>query len=127
MNLRSSTTMLALVFSAAGPCGAATLHVGPQRTYRAPSAAAAAVHDGDTVMIDAGTYTDCAVWQANGLTIVGAGREETVIGGTSCEGKGAAMELISLRCAFLSVQKLVEMYSPKWISVLPCAARLPHR
>jgi hypothetical protein len=80
--------MLALVFVTANPCRAATLHFGHDRRYHQPSDAAAVAHDGDTVLIDSGTYRDCAVWQANRLTIVGAGRKETVIGGRSCEDKG---------------------------------------
>jgi hypothetical protein len=50
----------------------AVLHVGPAEPYRVPSQAAAVAHDGDTVLIDAGTYKgDVAVWKANNLTIKG--------------------------------------------------------
>ena len=35
-----------------------TLRVGPDETYRQPSAAAAAALNGDTIVIDAGHYTD---------------------------------------------------------------------
>jgi hypothetical protein len=53
----------------------AVLHVGPTETYKLPSQAAAAAHDGDTVLIDAGTYKgDVAVWKANNLTITGVDR-----------------------------------------------------
>lgn len=53
---------------------AATLQVGPDKAYPTPCAAAAAVADGDTVEIDAGTYTgDTCAWTANGLTIEGVG------------------------------------------------------
>ena len=67
-------------------CGAKTLEVGPDRYYKAPSAAAAVVADGDTVDIDPGEYFDCAVWSANGLTIEGRGAG-AVITDKTCEGK----------------------------------------
>ncbi len=52
----------------------AVLLVGPTRPFTKPSQAAAVAQDGDTVRIDAGTYTnDAAVWQANDLTIEGVG------------------------------------------------------
>jgi hypothetical protein len=66
---------------------AATLEVGPGKTYEMPSAAAAAAHDGDRISIAAGSYFDCAVWRANGLTIEGAGPEGTIITDKACNGK----------------------------------------
>jgi hypothetical protein len=66
---------------------AATLEVGSGKTYRLPSAAAAAARDGDTIAIAAGSYSDCAVWKASNLTIEGAGPDTTVITGTPCSGK----------------------------------------
>jgi hypothetical protein len=69
------------------PALAATLEVGPGKTYAAPSAAAAAAHDGDHIVIAAGSYFDCAVWRANDLTIEGAGPEATVITDKVCNGK----------------------------------------
>lgn len=52
----------------------AVLLVGPTETYKLPSQAAAAAHNGDTIEIDAGTYTnDVAVFTANNLTIEGVG------------------------------------------------------
>jgi hypothetical protein len=51
---------------------AATLQVGPGRTYTVPSAAAAVAGDGDIIEIDAGEYVgDVAFWTANNLTIRG--------------------------------------------------------
>ena len=69
------------------PALSATLEVGVGKTYTTPSAAAAAAHDGDHVMIAAGSYFDCAVWRANNLTIEGAGPEATVITDKVCDGK----------------------------------------
>ncbi len=69
------------------PTRAATLEVGEGKTYAAPSAAAAAAHNGDHVVIAAGSYFDCAVWRANDLTIEGAGPEATVITDKTCNGK----------------------------------------
>jgi hypothetical protein len=52
--------------------GGAVLRVGPAETYKRPSQAAAAAHDGDVIQIRAGTYKgDVAVWRANNLTITG--------------------------------------------------------
>ena len=67
---------------------AATLQVGPGKPYAMPSAAAAAAHDGDHIVIAAGSYFDCAVWKANNLTIEGAGPDATVITDKTCMGKG---------------------------------------
>jgi len=86
-----AAALLAAGFAAAGlsgPARAATLEVGAGKTYAAPSAAAAAAHDGDHIVIAAGSYFDCAVWRANDLTIEGAGPEATVITDKSCNGKG---------------------------------------
>jgi hypothetical protein len=69
------------------PTRAATLEVGAGKAYAAPSAAAAAAHDGDHVVIAAGSYFDCAVWRANDLTIEGAGPEATIITDKTCNGK----------------------------------------
>jgi hypothetical protein len=76
-----------LIVGAPAVTRAATLAVGPNQPYRLPSAAAAAAHDGDHVTIAAGTYSDCAVWKANNLTIDGAGPDATMISGTPCAGK----------------------------------------
>lgn len=66
---------------------AMTLEVGAGKTYPLPSAAAAAARDGDHIVIAAGSYTDCAVWKANDLTIEGAGPDTTVIADKVCLGK----------------------------------------
>ena len=47
--------------------------VGPARTYTVPSAVAGLVADGDTVQVDAGLYTDCAVWTKSNLLLQGVG------------------------------------------------------
>jgi len=52
---------------------ARTLLVGPERELKAPSDAAVLVNDGDTILIDPGSYADCAIWRANNLTIEGEG------------------------------------------------------
>jgi hypothetical protein len=69
------------------PASAATLEVGAGKPYATPSAASAAAHDGDHVLIGPGTYYDCAVWHASDLLIEGAGAEATVITDTTCGGK----------------------------------------
>lgn len=71
------------------PCATASvLQVGPGRAYDLPSAAAAAAEDGDTVEIAPGSYFDCAIWRASGLTIIGAG-PGVEITDKACGGKAA--------------------------------------
>ena len=77
--------ILAVCLSRQAP--AATLEVGTDKQYKMPSAAAAVAHDGDHITIAPGSYSDCAVWKANDLTIEGAGLDATVITGTPCDGK----------------------------------------
>jgi hypothetical protein len=66
-----------------------TWRVGPHRALTTPSAAAAVARDGDTVLIDAGTYTgDVATWTQDDLTLRGAGgRAHLRAGGRSAQGK----------------------------------------
>lgn len=73
---------------AAGPAMARILHVGPGEPYAMPSAAAASAEAGDTVLIAPGTYFDCAVWTASGLTIEGEGEGATLTD-KPCNGKAA--------------------------------------
>ena len=47
--------------------------VGPSRTLKTPSQAAAVAKDGDHVRIDAGQYKDCAVWRAGNLILEAVG------------------------------------------------------
>jgi hypothetical protein len=68
------------------PAWAGTLQVGPGRAFAAPSAAAQAAQDGDTITIDPGDYYDCAIWNHNNLTIAGTGPEVRITD-TTCEGK----------------------------------------
>jgi len=69
---------------------AVTFHVGPQRTYKAPSEVASFVNDGDIIEVDAGVYfNDVTVWRKNNLTIRGNnGRAHIQVNGTNAEGKG---------------------------------------
>jgi hypothetical protein len=71
----------------ANPSPAATLKVGPNQTYKAPSAAAAAAKNGDHIEIEPGEYFDCAVWNADNLVIEGTG-PGVVITDKACMGKG---------------------------------------
>ncbi|WP_114423477.1 right-handed parallel beta-helix repeat-containing protein [Nocardioides houyundeii] len=66
-----------------------TLRVGPDRALTTPSAAAAVARDGDTVLIDAGTYTgDVATWTQDDLTLRGVGgRARLRAAGQSAQGK----------------------------------------
>lgn len=66
-----------------------TLRVGPDRALATPSAAAAVARDGDTVLIDAGTYDgDVATWTQDDLTLRGeGGRAHLRADGRSAQGK----------------------------------------
>lgn len=88
MPRRLALTLAALVLIPS-VAHAATLRVGPTRTLTAPSAAAAVARDGDTILIDAGTYSgDVATWRQNGLTIRGVGgRPHLRANGQSAQGK----------------------------------------
>ena len=48
-------------------------NVGSTRTYTLPSQVAGLVNNGDTVDIDAGTYSNCATWNKNNLLLRGIG------------------------------------------------------
>ncbi|HEX3970314.1 MAG TPA: hypothetical protein VHX19_03270, partial [Stellaceae bacterium] len=65
------------------------VHVGPSRDIKTVKDAAAQAKDGDTIEIDAGTYTgDVAIWRANNLTIRGVGgRPHFAADGEAAEGK----------------------------------------
>lgn len=69
--------------------GPRTLRVGPDRSLATPSAAAAVARDGDTVLIDAGTYVgDVATWTQDDLTLRGdGGRAHLRVDGESAQGK----------------------------------------
>ncbi len=65
---------------------ARTLLVGDGREFPLPSSAIAAAHDGDIILIDPGSYFDCATVAQNRLEIAGAG-PKTVITDKACQGK----------------------------------------
>jgi hypothetical protein len=80
---------LAIVVLACGPAAtslAARLEVGRDQALKLPSAAAKIARNGDVIVIDAGTYFDCAIWSANHLTISGADGL-VVITDKTCQGK----------------------------------------
>jgi Right handed beta helix region len=65
---------------------AKVLLVGPERSLRAPSDAAAVVQDGDIVRIDPGEYVDCAIWRASRL-VLEAPEGKAHIRDRACAGK----------------------------------------
>lgn len=70
---------------------ARTLQVGPTRTYKKPSEAAAASIDGDVIEIDAGVYLgDVCTWTRSNLILrgVGSGRAHLNANGANAQGKG---------------------------------------
>lgn len=79
---------LAVLLAFATPAAADTWRVGPGEALRLPSEAAARAGPGDTVLLAAGTYADCAVWRAPGVTIAAMEGAAPVITGPVCEEKG---------------------------------------
>jgi hypothetical protein len=74
--------------AATGGVHAHTLTVGPGKSYTNPSDAIRAADDGDTVVIDPGTYFDCAIVRANNLTIEGAQHDgSAILTDKTCQGK----------------------------------------
>ena len=71
----------------ASPSHGDTLKVGPNQTYKAPSAAAAVAKNGDHIEIEPGQYFDCAVWNADNLVIEGTD-SGVVITDKTCNGMG---------------------------------------
>ena len=80
--------MVVIAMAAASPAMARTLEVGPGKPYAQPSAAIAAAHDGDRILIADGEYFDCAIVRQNGLTIEGTSQQHTVMTDKACQGKG---------------------------------------
>lgn len=87
----AALALSSLPASAAAPAedGPRTWRVGPTRALTTPSAAAAVAGDGDTVLIDAGTYDgDVATWTQDDLTLRGeGGRAHLRVDGESAQGK----------------------------------------
>jgi hypothetical protein len=80
-----------LAFTAVTSASAATLTVGPGKTYAAPCSAFAAAKNGDTIQVDAsGTYSgDVCTIATNNLTIQGVnGRPKINANGQNSGGKG---------------------------------------
>ncbi len=74
MNRTVLSSLLAITLYACG-IDAATFLVGQARAFKTPSDVAGTVGNGDTVLIDTGTYTGQAcTWSANNLTLRGAAR-----------------------------------------------------
>jgi len=84
VNFRHSAVAFALatllLACTIAPARARVIAVGPHRALKLPSEAAAAARDGDTIEIDTGTYRDCSVWRASGLTIEAHGPNVTIAG-----------------------------------------------
>lgn len=74
------------------PAQARDLWVGPTRALKLPSHAAMVAQDGDRVLIDPGTYADCAIWRASRLTIAATG-PDVIIAGPPCEDRGLFITL----------------------------------
>jgi len=86
MSLRGML-LLGLLVAAAGPAEARTLEVGKGKEFSGVAAAASAAQDGDRILIDDGSYFDCAVLHQNNLTIEGTSEAGTVLTDKACQGK----------------------------------------
>lgn len=74
VRLRWAAAVLAAAALIAPSSFAATLRVGPTKTYTTIRAAALAAQNGDSVLIDAGTYTgDVCSWNASNLVVRAVG------------------------------------------------------
>jgi hypothetical protein len=82
---RAGVCGAALMMWLAG-CAPSVLTVGPTHDYKLPSQAIANASSGDTVLIDPGTYHDCAVVRSSDVTIAGTG-PGVVLTGRTCGGK----------------------------------------
>ncbi len=85
------TLLLAPLLLPAPPAAAATLEAGAGKTYKLPSEAIAAAHDGDTVRIAPGEYFDCATVAQSNITIEGEGDSKgagATLTDKACRGKG---------------------------------------
>ncbi len=78
--------LLAALLLAAAPAGARTLGAGPGQEFDLPSRAIAAAQPGDVVLIEPGTYHDCASWAANAVTVAGRA-PGVVLSDTTCGAK----------------------------------------
>ena len=84
-----ATSAAPAVAAAPAEVGSHTWRVGPGRALATPSAAAAVAGNGDTVLIDPGTYVgDVATWTQDDLTLRGdGGRAHLEADGNSAQGK----------------------------------------
>ena len=64
---------IGLLLGLTGPAAARTWQVGSSRADTVPSQVAGRVGNGDTVLIDPGTYADVCCWRANDLVLEGNG------------------------------------------------------
>jgi len=78
--------LLAAALLAATPAGARTLGAGAGQEFDMPSRAIAAAQPGDVVLIEPGTYYDCASWSADAVTVAGRA-PGVVLSDTTCGAK----------------------------------------
>ncbi len=78
--------LLAAAFLAITPAAARILGAGPGQEFGLPSQAIAAAKDGDTVLIEPGTYYDCATWITDAVTVAGRA-PGVVLSDTTCGAK----------------------------------------
>lgn len=87
--LRVAIVALAALTTAIGAVAAQTIQVGPERALKTIAQAARLAKDGDTVEVDAGSYSaDVAVWTQRDLKVRAVGgRARLLADGAAAEGK----------------------------------------
>lgn len=81
MDSRKYLFLICLVISMIGYASAATLEVGQGKTYTTIQSAIDAAKTGDKIMVGEGTYNENPLIKTNGISIIGANREKTIIEG----------------------------------------------
>jgi len=81
-----AAALLPATLMTAPPSLARTLGAGPGQEFDLPSRAIAAAKPGDIVLIEPGTYFDCAVWSLDAITVAGRA-SGVVLSDMTCEAK----------------------------------------
>jgi pectate lyase len=83
---RASVVLLVTLTVSPASCAVEALNVGPTRDLKLPSQAITRASPGETILIDPGIYTDCAIVKASNITIAGSGAG-VVLTDKTCGGK----------------------------------------
>ena len=84
------------------PPGASVLHVGANETYTTLASALAASRNGDTLLVDAGTYTDDFAYVTTAVSIIGVGGMVNLVAASS-PANGKAILCVDADCTIENV------------------------